>query len=289
MMSHFAAAVFALFLVLAAPALLSPAWAQAPEAAPTGEPAQTQALAPAAGVIDASGTSSSSASIGSIPIVQMFERADIVVRGVLILLVLASLWSWTIIFNKATAMAGLRKKAKKFEKVFWSGQSLDELYQQFGGANDHPMTAMFIAALREWRRAFEGAPPRETQVAGIKDRIEKAMNVTILRETDALEKGLGWLATIGSVSTFIGLFGTVWGIMNSFSAIAARHDTTLAVVAPGIAEALFATAAGLFAAIPAVIFYNRFVNDIGRYTNSLDAFAEEFSAILSRQLDEKVR
>ncbi len=284
MMSRLVAAVFALFFALA-----MPAFAQAPEAAPTGAPAETQALAPPAGVIDASGGAASGASVGSIAVVDMFMRADVVVKSVMILLVLASLWSWTIIFNKAVAMSNLKRKAKKFEKTFWSGQSLDELYQQFGAANDHPMTAMFIAALREWRRAFEGGAFRESQAAGVKERIEKAMNVTILRETDALEKGLGWLATIGAVAPFIGLFGTVWGIMNSFSAIAARHDTTLAVVAPGIAEALFATAAGLFAAIPAVIFYNRFVNEIGRYTNSLDAFADEFSAILSRQLDEKTR
>ena len=280
-LSHWAAACFALFFALAVPALAQQA---PPEAAPTGAPAHTEILAPPPGVADAS-----SDVAGHIPIADMFLRADIVVQAVLLILVLASLWSWTIIFNKAMSLSGLKRKAKKFEKVFWSGQSLDELYQQFGANNDHPMTAMFIAALREWRRAFEGGIPRDAQLAGVRERIDKAMNVTILRETDALEKGLGWLATIGAVSTFIGLFGTVWGIMNSFSAIAARHDTTLAVVAPGIAEALFATAAGLFAAIPAVIFYNRFVNEIGRYTNSLDAFADEFSAILSRQLDEKSR
>jgi len=283
MMSRLAAAFLALFLALAAPA-----FAQPPSAAPTGEPAQTQGLAPPPGVIDATG-GGPAAMVGSIPIVSMFLRADIVVQTVLVVLVLASLWSWTIIFNKGVALSGLKRKARKFEKVFWSGQSLDELYQQYGAANDHPMTAIFIAGLREWRRAFEGGALRESQIGGVKDRIDKAMNVTILRETDALEKGLGWLATIGAVATFIGLFGTVWGIMNSFSAIAARHDTTLAVVAPGIAEALFATAAGLFAAIPAVIFYNRFVGEIGRYVNSLDAFADEFSAILSRQLDEKIR
>ncbi|MBV9548716.1 MAG: protein TolQ [Alphaproteobacteria bacterium] len=288
-MSRFAVTFFALFFMMAAP--VAPALAQQapPSAAPTGEQAETQSLAPPPGVIDATRPSGSSAMIGSIPIVEMFRRADIVVQAVMVLLLLASLWSWTIIFNKGLALSGLKRKAKKFEKIFWSGQSLDELYQQFGAQNDHPLTAMFIAALREWRRAFESGTPRESQIAGVKDRIEKAMNVTILRETDALEKSLGFLATIGAVAPFIGLFGTVWGIMNSFSAIAARHDTTLAVVAPGIAEALFATAAGLFAAIPAVIFYNRFVNEIGRYVNSLDAFADEFSAILSRQLDEKVR
>ena len=288
MMSRFlsplAAAFFALFFALAVPA-----FAQAPpSAAPTGAPAETQMLTPPSGVIDATG-GGNNAMVGSIPVVEMFLRADIVVKSVMILLVLASLWSWTIIFNKSTALSGLKRKAKKFEKMFWSGQSLDELYQQFGAGNDHPLTAMFIAGLREWRRGFEGGPPRESQVSGIKERIDKAMNVTVLRETDALEKGLGLLATIGAVAPFVGLFGTVWGIMNSFSAIAARHDTTLAVVAPGIAEALFATAAGLFAAIPAVIFYNRFINEIGRYTNSLDAFGDEFSAILSRQLDEKIR
>ena len=284
LLSPLAAAFFALFFALAVPA-----FAQAPpSAAPTGAPAETQMLTPPSGVIDATG-GGNNAMVGSIPVVEMFLRADIVVKSLMILLVLASLWSWTIIFNKSTALSGLKRKAKKFEKMFWSGQSLDELYQQFGAGNDHPLTAMFIAGLREWRRGFEGGPPRESQVSGIKERIDKAMNVTVLRETDALEKGLGLLATIGAVAPFVGLFGTVWGIMNSFSAIAARHDTTLAVVAPGIAEALFATAAGLFAAIPAVIFYNRFINEIGRYTNSLDAFGDEFSAILSRQLDEKIR
>jgi biopolymer transport protein TolQ len=290
MISRFAAAFAAIFFVLAAPAL-TPALAQQapPSAAPTGAPAEVQSLATPPGVIDATPAGGPAAMIGSISIVSMFLNADIVVKAVMVLLVLASLWSWTIIFNKATALSGLKRKARRFEKVFWSGQSLDELYQQFAASNDHPLSAIFVAALREWRRAFEGGTPRETQVPGIKDRIEKSMNVTILREADALEKSLGFLATIGSVAPFIGLFGTVWGIMNSFSAIAARHDTTLAVVAPGIAEALFATAAGLFAAIPAVIFYNRFVNEIGRYVNSLDAFSDEFSAILSRQLDEKVR
>ncbi len=194
-----------------------------------------------------------------------------------------------IIFNKWLMLGTLKRRATKFEKTFWSGLSLDELYQQFAQKTDHPMAAVFVAALREWRRAFEAGAPKETQLASVKDRIDKAMNVTILRETDGIEGQLGFLATVGATAPFIGLFGTVWGIMNSFTAIAARHDTTLAVVAPGIAEALFATAMGLLAAIPAVIFYNRFVNEIGRYSTRLDAFADEFAAILSRQLDEKAR
>lgn len=292
MKTFLAAVLMILAAVFAAPVVTLPALAQGvqsgPIAAPTGPAAQSQALAPPPGVAASNAPAGDVAS--SFSIVSMFLRADIVVKAVMILLLLASLWSWTIIFNKLVILSSLKRKARKFEKVFWSGQSLDELYQQFAARNDHPLAAMFIAGLREWRRGFEvPGGLRDSLLPGIKERIEKAMSVTILRETDGIEKQLGILATIGSVSPFVGLFGTVWGIMNSFSAIAARHDTTLAVVAPGIAEALFATAMGLLAAIPAVIFYNRFVAEIGRYVNSLDAFADEFSAILSRQLDEKAR
>jgi biopolymer transport protein TolQ len=247
------------------------------------------AAAPTANVDTSGLVGVSNPAAGGFSIVESFLRADVIVKTVMVLLLLASLWSWAIIINKWIVLGRLKRKAARFEKVFWSGQSLDELYQQFAAHNDHPMAAMFVAALREWRRAFEGGTPRESQVPGIKERIDKAMNVTIMRETDGVERQLGFLATVGSVAPFIGLFGTVWGIMNSFSAIAARHDTTLAVVAPGIAEALFATAMGLFAAVPAVIFYNRFINEIGRYANRLDAFSEEFSSILSRQLEEKMR
>jgi biopolymer transport protein TolQ len=280
--------VLALLFLLAVALPRGAAWAQsAPSAAPVGAPATSQELGAPAGM--AAPPDSGFGGAGGFSIVSMFLRADIIVKAVMTLLLLASLWSWTIIFNKWVTLSNLRRKARRFEKLFWSGQSLDELYQQYAARNDHPLSAMFIAGLREWRRAFEAGAPRESMLGGVKDRIDKAMSVTILRETDGVEKNLGILATIGSVSPFVGLFGTVWGIMNSFSAIAARHDTTLAVVAPGIAEALFATAMGLLAAIPAVIFYNRFVADIGRYVNQLDAFADEFSAILSRQLDEKAR
>ena len=262
---------------------------RAPSAAPTGDPAQSNPLAAPTSNVDViqTGGDSAPSAIGSISVVSLFMRADLVVKAVMVLLLLASLWSWTIIINKSLALSALRRRATKFEKVFWSGRSLDDLYQQFSARTDNPMAAVFASALREWRRAFEDGAPKEAVLAGVKDRIEKAMSVTITRETDGIERQLGFLATVGATAPFVGLFGTVWGIMNSFSAIAARHDTTLAVVAPGIAEALFATAMGLLAAIPAVIFYNRFVNEIGRYANRLDAFADEFSAILSRQLDEK--
>ncbi len=282
-------AFVALLTVLGSPAMAQTAPSAAPSGsgasethdldAPAAAPTTTVDVTPSGMNFDAGGT--------GLSVVSVFLRADPIVKAVMIILLIASLWSWTIIINKWLAFAMLRSRASRFEKVFWSGQSLDELYQQFSTRADHPLAATFVAALREWRRAFEGGPPREALVPGIKDRIEKAMSVTILRETDGLERQLGFLATVGSTAPFVGLFGTVWGIMNSFTAIAAQHNTTLAVVAPGIAEALFATAMGLFAAIPAVIFYNRFVNDISRYTTRLDAFADEFSAILSRQLDEK--
>jgi biopolymer transport protein TolQ len=288
---------FARFLAALLPALVicsvlgSAALAQrTPSAAPSGDPAQSQPLAAPTTNVEVTQTGGSTGpEVGGISVVSLFMRADPLVQTVMVLLLIASLWSWAIIINKSLALGALRRRAAKFEKVFWSGRSLDDLYQQFSASVDHPMAAVFISALREWRRAFEGGAPRETMLAGVKERIEKAMSVTITRETDGIERQLGFLATVGATAPFIGLFGTVWGIMNSFSAIAARHDTTLAVVAPGIAEALFATAMGLLAAIPAVIFYNRFVNEIGRYTNRLDAFADEFSAILSRQLDEKAR
>jgi len=294
-MKLFRALAFAALTVV----LASPASAQrTPSAAPTSaSPTETRDLdAPSAApttAVDAvpvGDNSLDNSGLSRLSIVSVFWRADPIVKAVMVILLLASLWSWTIIINKWLAFGTLKRRAAKFEKTFWSGQSLDELYQQFAAKPDHPMAATFIAALREWRRAFEGgAVPRESLLASIKDRIDKAMSVTILRETDGLETQLGVLATVGSTAPFIGLFGTVWGIMNSFTAIAAQHNTTLAVVAPGIAEALFATAMGLLAAIPAVIFYNRFVNEIGRYTTRLDAFADEFSAILSRQLDEKAR
>src|SRR5258708_23872353 len=283
------AVLFVLALGIASPSLAQ----RSPQAAPTGEPTQTQVLgAPSAAPTTNVEVTQSGGAIGptveGISIVSLFERADMLVKIVLVVLLLASLWSWAIIFNKWLMMGTLRRRASSFEKTFWSGLSLDELYQQFSHRTDHPMAAVFVAALREWKRAFEGGNPRESQLDSVKDRIDKAMNVTILRETEGIEGQIGFLATVAATAPFVGLFGTVWGIMNSFTAIAARHDTTLAVVAPGIAEALFATAMGLLAAIPAVIFYNRFVNEIGRYTTRLDAFADEFSAILSRQLDEKV-
>jgi biopolymer transport protein TolQ len=286
--SRFAAFATALIFVVA---LAGHALAQGgPSAAPTGPPAESAPLAaPVTNVDTIQNDGEFHASVGGFSIVAVFMHSDPVVKSAMVLLLLASLWSWAIIINKGLALASLHRRAAKFEKIFWSGQSIDQLFTQIAAHSDHPLAAVFVSGVREWRRAFEHGAPREAAVAGVKDRVEKAMSVTISRESDAIEGQLGFLATVASTAPFVGLFGTVWGIMNSFAAIAARHDTTLAVVAPGIAEALFATAMGLLAAIPAAIFYNRYVNEISRYSNRLDAFADELSAILSRQLDEKAR
>ncbi len=222
-------------------------------------------------------------------LVSLFFQADIVVQSVMVGLVLASFWSWAIIFDKTARFGRAKKKSDRFEQVFWSGKSLDELYKNIGQKPDNPMAVVFVSAMREWRRSFESGSVSGSLAASVKERIDRVMSVTVAREVGRLERQLGFLATVGSTAPFVGLFGTVWGIMNSFRAIAMSHDTNLAVVAPGIAEALFATALGLVAAIPAVVAYNKFSNDLNRYATRLDGFSDEFSAILSRQLDERAR
>ena len=221
-------------------------------------------------------------------IVTLFLQADTIVKAVLFLLLLASLWSWAIIFDKIAKVRRLRRDAESFEESFWSGGSLDDLFDRIGGRPADPMSAVFAAAMREWRRSSaRGLTVGAALKTGLEERIDRVMHVTVGREMDRLERFMSFLATVGSTAPFVGLFGTVWGIMNSFQSIAAAKNTSLAVVAPGIAESLFATALGLVAAIPAVVAYNKFSTDFGRYAGRLDAFATEFSAILSRQLDEK--
>jgi len=221
-------------------------------------------------------------------IISLFMQADMIVKLVLFLLVAASFWSWAVIFDKFMRVRRLRRDAESFEESFWSGGSLDDLYDRIGTRPLDPMSAVFAAAMREWRRsAAKGLIASTTMRTSLQDRIERVMQVTVGREMERLERFMPFLATVGSTSPFVGLFGTVWGIMNSFQSIAAAKNTSLAVVAPGIAESLFATALGLVAAIPAVIAYNKFSTDFGRYAGRLDAFSSEFSAILSRQLDEK--
>jgi len=212
----------------------------------------------------------------------LFLQADVVVKVVMIVLLLASLWSWAIIFEKWFRLRTMWARADAFEEAFWSGGSLEDLFYRAEKGRPHPMSSIFTSAMREWRRS---GTRNVGDVAGLAQRIERIMYVTLGREMDKAERHMTFLASVGSTAPFIGLFGTVWGIMNSFQAIAMSKDTSLAVVAPGIAEALFATALGLVAAIPAVLAYNKLSSDFGRYVTRLEAFSSEFGAIISRQLE----
>ncbi len=218
----------------------------------------------------------------------LFIEADLIVKLVILILIAASFWSWAIIFEKALRVRRLRQLADQFEEAFWSGGSLDNLYEDIDDEPQDPMSAIFVSAMREWQRSSGNLALKtgEFKVA-LQHRIERVMDITLGREMQRLERQMVFLASVGSAAPFIGLFGTVWGIMNAFTSIAAAKNTTLAVVAPGIAEALFATALGLVAAIPAVIGFNKLSTDLGRYSARLEAFAGEFSSILSRQLEEQ--
>jgi biopolymer transport protein TolQ len=225
---------------------------------------------------------------GEFSLWSLFLSAGLVVKVVMGILILSSLWSWAVIFDKSLLFGRLKRKSARFEDAFWSGRPLDELHRKIGDKADHPMGRVFAAGMTEWARAKDGGRS-EALAIGARDRIEKVMNVVVARELEEAERNMGVLATIGSAAPFVGLLGTVWGIMTAFQAIAATKDTNLAVVAPGIAEALFATALGLVAAIPAVVGYNRYSAALNSYAVKLQGFADEFSAILSRQLDERSR
>ena len=212
----------------------------------------------------------------------LFLQADIVVKTVMVGLVLASVWSWAIMIDKGRLMRRLRAGAARFEADFWSDASLDALYDRYARAND-PYAVVFRAGMDEWRRSHAGAGRGDG--GWFLRRIGTAMRSAFEREMDRIETRLGFLATLGATAPFVGLFGTVWGIMRAFTAIAQTQNTTLAVVAPGIAEALFATAIGLAAAIPAVIGYNKFTGDAGRYGSRLANFCDEFEALFSRELE----
>ncbi|MAH84682.1 MAG: protein TolQ [Rhodospirillaceae bacterium TMED8] len=214
----------------------------------------------------------------------LFFRADFVVKTVIIILLFASVWCWAIIFQKSFSVRRLNAQSNEFERVFWSGNSLDDLYDRISAQARDPMSAIFSAAMREWRRSSQGQGASSASV-GLAERIDRVMHITMTREMDRAERYMTFLATTGATAPFIGLFGTVWGIMNSFQSIAISKNTSLAVVAPGIAEALFATALGLLAAIPAVIAFNKLSRDLDRYAGRLESFSGEFGAILSRELD----
>jgi biopolymer transport protein TolQ len=219
-----------------------------------------------------------------VSLLALFGQAHIIVKIVILGLVAASIWCWAIIVDKTLLYRRTNAAMDRFEKVFWSGQSLEDLFRSLQGRATTTMGAVFVAAMREWKRSFEAGAKSPI---GLQVRIDKVIDVTISREEERLERRLLFLATVGSSGPFIGLFGTVWGIMTSFQAIAATSNTSLAVVAPGIAEALLATALGLLAAIPAVVGFNKLSNSAGKITQRLEGFADEFSAILSRQIDER--
>ena len=226
------------------------------------------------------------AATGDLSLWGLFIQASFVVKLVMVGLIAASVWVWAIIFEKTMSIRRANRQASGFEDRFWSGGSLDDLYETEGAKPAHPIAAVFGAAMGEWRRSarVKGA---DLSRGSVQERVDRAMGITVTREMERLERWMIFLASVGSVAPFVGLFGTVWGIMHSFSAIAAMHNTNLSVVAPGIAEALFATAIGLVAAIPAVLAYNKINSDLSRFAARLEAFGTEFGAILSRQAEER--
>jgi biopolymer transport protein TolQ len=215
-------------------------------------------------------------------LVALFLRATFTVKVVMLMLLVSSFWSWAIIVQKHILFRKARGEASVFDRAFWSGEPLDELFEKIGPTPDGASEKIFASGMLEWRRSHrqDGG-----LIAGAQARIDRSMDVAIAKESENLNSGLSFLATVGSTAPFIGLFGTVWGIKHSFEQIAISQNTNLAVVAPGIAEALLATAVGLIAAIPAVVFYNKLNADAERIIGGYEAFADEFATILSRQLD----
>jgi biopolymer transport protein TolQ len=212
----------------------------------------------------------------------LFAQATVAVKLIMLGLMGASVWCWAVVADKLIQYRRARREAAVFDRAFWSGEPLDGLFEQIGASPKGQSQRVFAAGMVEWRRSHK---PDGGLIAGAQSRIDRSMDVAIAKEAERLQRGLGVLATVGATAPFVGLFGTVWGIMNAFIGIANTHDTNLGTVAPGIAEALLATGLGLLAAIPAVIFYNKLSGDANRILGGYEAFADEFSTILSRQLD----
>ena len=216
----------------------------------------------------------------------LFFQADIVVKSVIIILILASIYSWNVIVSKILRMRQLKKLEKEFEEIFWSGNSFEDLYETLNFNKSDPKSKIFCGAILEWKKS-KSQFDENIDLNSLKDRMQRSMTVIFNKESENVERNLTFLATAGSTAPFIGLFGTVWGIMNSFKSIAVAQNTNLSVVAPGIAEALFATALGLFVAIPAVVAYNKISSDLSKYFVSLETFMDEFTTIFFRQLEKK--
>ena len=215
----------------------------------------------------------------------MFSHSDIFMKLLILALLLASVWSWAIIIEKVRAFKKIRQSIAVFERRFWSGESLETLYSECEKKTKDPLSAIFVAAMKEWKRAIRTGRSVKANGVNIQERIDKVMQITIEREIEKLNTHMVFLGSTGSVSPLLGLFGTVWGIMDSFQAIGATKNTNISAVAPGVAEALLTTAVGLIAAIPAVVAYNKFANDAERLANQMETFAGELSAIIARQID----
>ena len=219
----------------------------------------------------------------ALSIYDMFAESDIFMKLLILGLIFASVWSWAIIFDKSMKFKRLRERMKSFEEKFWSGGSLENLFTAFQKSQPDPLSAIFVAAMKEWKRAF--SDKRRASTLNLAERVEKIMHITIDKQIEKLETKMTFLATTGSVAPLLGLFGTIWGVMDSFAAIGATQSTNIAAVAPGIAEALLTTAVGLIAAIPALIAYNKFSHDIDHMAAKMETFSDEFTAILSRQIE----
>ena len=220
--------------------------------------------------------------------ISLFLRADLIVKSVIIILILSSIYSWSIIVGKLIRMNRLKKLDKEFDEIFWSGNSFEDLYETLNYNQIDPKSKIFCSAILEWQKSNKDLDNLQSMdLNSLKERMIRSMQVAFNKESEKIEKNLTFLATAGSTAPFIGLFGTVWGIMNSFKSIAIAQNTNLSVVAPGIAEALFATALGLFVALPAVVAYNKITSDVSKYFISLETFIDEFTTIFFRQLENK--
>ena len=229
-----------------------------------------------------------SSAVVDFSLLSLFLRADLVVKSVIIILMAASIYSWAVIVEKLVKMKKLKQLENEFDEIFWSGNSFEDLFETFNYNQSDPKSKIFCSAINEWKKTNQKRDrTTSSNVNALKERMNRSMQVTFNKESEVIEKNLTFLATAGSTAPFIGLFGTVWGIMNSFQSIAIAQNTNLAVVAPGIAEALFATALGLFVAIPAVVAYNKITSDLSKYFISLESFIDEFTTIFFRQLEDK--
>ena len=229
-----------------------------------------------------------SSAVVDFSLLSLFLKADLVVKSVIIILIAASIYSWAVIVEKLVKMKKLKQLENEFDEIFWSGNSFEDLFETFNYNQSDPKSKIFCSAISEWKKSNKKLDRTiSSNVNALKERMNRSMQVTFNKESEVIEKNLTFLATAGSTAPFIGLFGTVWGIMNSFQSIAIAQNTNLAVVAPGIAEALFATALGLFVAIPAVVAYNKITSDLSKYFISLESFIDEFTTIFFRQLEDK--